>query len=866
MLSRGVVCLALSGPGRTLADRFPQVAAGRRRSLPLCAALALTALIAVLAERPAEAAETRYSLSGECFVLRSEATDRLVVTAGNGYRANAAAAGDAEPFRMQATDLGEYLFYGSDRDFLARGSDLLVGPRAESAGEPSPAADWRVEETDTGGFRISLRSDGQVLAVAADGDELVVEGPGFTGPRSVFSFEPAEGCLLYPEIGTQASGTPFSGATPYGEVRGLLDSHLHLGAFEFLGGAHCGRPWHRYGAPFALVDCPDHEPNGVGAALENLLSGNPAGTHDTTGWPTFQDWPDHDSLTHEQTYYKWIERAWRGGLRLVVNDLVENRGLCEIYPPTNDLARGKQETCDEMESARLQLRRLHELEDYIDAQEGGPGEGWFRIVESPFEARRVINEGKLAVVMGMETSELFGCGISPRGPSCDKADIVRQLDQFHNLGVRSLFPVHKFDNGLGGTRMDSGQTGAAVNAGNFYATGRFWDVETCTGSQQDNEQSTAVPGEAGLIGGAFDFFDPLPPGTQPPVYPPPPHCNTRGLTNLGEFLVRQMIQRGMIVEPDHLSVRAQNRVMAILESNDYSGVIGSHTWSDPAAWPRIYELGGIVTPITQESPEFVDEWQELRSVRSDRFYFGMGFGADSNGLHEQPPPRDGASANPVTYPFQSFDGGVTLDRQQSGERVWDVNVDGVDHYGLHPDWVEDLRLVGGEQIVSDLGRGAEAYLQMWERAEGVPGPSCRPAKGRFENGGLDELRLGDSPTDVLVRAGQPEHRTDRSYRYCVAGAGNEGSTLGAAFTEGGSLGLVATDAAGYSAGGVSPGDPAGRLSRTSPLGDGLHVRRNRDGTAFVYEVRGDVVRAVGVADSSVAETAERLRQHLNFAL
>ena len=31
-------------------------------------------------------------------------------------------------------------------------------------------------------------------------------------------------------------------------------------AFEFLGGgAHCGRPWDRFGAPYALVDCEDHQ-------------------------------------------------------------------------------------------------------------------------------------------------------------------------------------------------------------------------------------------------------------------------------------------------------------------------------------------------------------------------------------------------------------------------------------------------------------------------------------------------------------------------------------------------------------------------------------------------------------------------------
>ena len=52
---------------------------------------------------------------------------------------------------------------------------------------------------------------------------------------------------------------------------------------------------------------------------------------------------------------------------------------------------------------------MRKMERYIDAQYGGPGKGWYRIVTDPFQARRVINQGKLAVVMGIETSVLFGC-------------------------------------------------------------------------------------------------------------------------------------------------------------------------------------------------------------------------------------------------------------------------------------------------------------------------------------------------------------------------------------------------------------------------------------------------------------------------
>ena len=89
----------------------------------------------------------------------------------------------------------------------------------------------------------------------------------------------------------------------------------------------------------ALVDCPDHYPNGSGAILENLFYGDPTRTHDPVGWPTFADWPAYDSLTHEQTYYRWLERAWLGGERLMVNNLVENGVLCRVYPLQAELLR-----------------------------------------------------------------------------------------------------------------------------------------------------------------------------------------------------------------------------------------------------------------------------------------------------------------------------------------------------------------------------------------------------------------------------------------------------------------------------------------------------------------------------------------------
>ncbi len=394
----------------------------------------------------------------------------------------------------------------------------------------------------------------------------------------------------------------------------------------------------------------------------------------------------------------------------MVNDLVENRALCELYPL-------KKNNCNEMTSAYKQAEGIHELQDYIDAQFGGPGKGFFRIVKSSAEARQVINAGKLAVVLGIEESEVLNCGQTNGTPKCTAAQIDSELDGLYRLGVRSLFPVHKFDNALGGTKFDGGTSGVVVNVGNKYATGQFWAANHCDVADHDNEPTNPA-GQNALLAALFGpvVTNQLLSG-QLPVYPPGPLCNPKGLTSLGQHLLRSMMSRGMIVETDHMSAKARQQALSILEASKYPGVISSHSWGDLGTQKRLQKLGGLVGPISTVANQFADEWRVARANRDTRFTFGTPFGSDINGLHSQPVPRANAAANPVTYPFRSFDGGTVIDRQRSGTRVYDINTDGVDHYGLYPDWIEDLRKVAGQQIVTDMANGAEAYLQMWARAE-----------------------------------------------------------------------------------------------------------------------------------------------------
>jgi microsomal dipeptidase-like Zn-dependent dipeptidase len=795
---------------------------------------------------------SRYSFADRCQTLQIGGAP--VIRAGQGY---AARSGSPEPFYMKASALGSYLLQGRDRTLLGTAP---LGDGIVATAQAGPATDWALAESGNG-FTLTNVGNGRALAVDGNGDLIQSGGQGATVVPQA-----AEGCSAFPEIGLDASGSPWAGPTPYGEVKGTIDGHNHVTAYEFLGGdAHCGEPWSRYGAPAALVDCPDHYPNGAGAVLENALYGNPLRTHDPVGWPTFRDWPAPESLTHEQTYYRWIERAYLGGVRIMVNDLVENVALCEVYPI-------KHNSCRDMDSVRLQYQRIHEFEDYIDAQSGGPGQGWFRIVRTPSEARRVINEGKLAVVLGIETSEIFNCGGSEAAPRCSRQQIVEGLDEIERMGVASFFPIHKFDNAIGGVRFDSGTFGAAINAANFKQTGHFWEIEPCRGPETDNEQATVVPEDI-IDAGLLSMF----PKGVAPVYPPPPHCNALGLTPLGEFMVDQMIERGLMVEVDHMSAKSASRAVALAEERGYSGVLSSHSWMDPNLRSRVYRLGGFIEPITTGAESFIDEWRQLRAVADPRFKFGIGFGADANGFHAQPSARGADKPNPVTYPFTSLDGRVTFDKQVSGQRTYDVNVDGVAQYGLHPDWMEQLRLLAGRPIADDLLGGAEAYLETWERATGIPGPGCLAPPKRLSRQGFGPLKLGRNPQATLLAAGQPDRRIDRSFRWCsTRGRARGAERAGAAivFGDDEKAEFIVSTAAGTGRpkqgkkakhGSKRPKLPKRRAKAVKKLGPGLFVSRRGPGGDLVWGYRKGKLRFSAVADPRIARKAGPVKAALREA-
>lgn len=698
---------------------------------------------------PSGVAGSRYGLANACFALKSVQRNMYAVQdAAGAYRASSATAAGAEPFFMKPTALGKYLFYAKDTRFLA-----VSGANAGSDAAPSGNADWTVDTNPDGSFSVVNATAAKVLAVNPDTGALVLANAAPADGTGKFIFDGVSGCTPFPEAQVNAAGDTFKGRGVDQPAVGFAEVHLHVSATNFLGGGHYGAPFHKFGVTQALGNCESvHGPMGSADTIGNILgAANPLAMHDTVGWPTFVDWPAAASLSHEATYYKWIERAWKSGLRILLNNVVENEALCmlESKRPGRDNAN----SCNEMDNAVAQIKTMRDMQDYIDAQEGGPGKGWFRIVENPADARKVINDGKLAVVLGIEISHLFNCKVTQIAgvdvsSDCDEAGIDKQLDRLYTLGVRQMFPIHEFDNSLGGNGIFE-NTGV-LNAGNFSDTKSFWRTYDCPAA------TDPVTGGGYFFGAGAVFLTTDPSGaTNPltqgliaaggggllPIYPSTPQCNARQITTLGTLAINKMMDKKIIIELDHLEYKMKDQVMdlAAARARPAQGIPpypvvsthGGHGGISNAQVRRIYSLGGIVWDSHSNATQYTNRLKQLRTTLnrpnySDPVVIPMGYGADTNGLAHQASPR-GAERPPLVYPFTLFKGPqwsgplfagiapITFDRQISGERTFDSNVEGLAHYGLIADWVEEVKLEGGPTAVNALFSSAEEYLRVWER-------------------------------------------------------------------------------------------------------------------------------------------------------
>ncbi len=672
-------------------------------------------------------------------------------------------------FFLKPTRLGSYLLYDdggsyvvSDGARVQREAELLSDVLTADDSFESPA-EWELFAEPGGkrhaGLRLRHRKSGLYLTTKG-----LVIGQG-AGAR--VQLHKRRGCAEFPEATVDADGRVRRTVFEDGSLFGFVDAHSHvLSNFAFGGGGlFHGGAFHALGVEHALADCTlYHGPEGrrdvfgygydnpddTNGLLQALVTGQtPTANHATDGWPTFSDWPDApSSSTHQVQYYKWLERAYLGGLRLVVQHATSNQIICDVVRGAG--IQPLRYDCNDMVAVDRIIDETYAMEAYIDAQEGGPGRGWFRIVQTPEEARQVIGDGKLAVILGIETSNLFDCFLVPSEahPACTEQDVVERLDAYHARGVRAIFPVHKYDNGFS---AGDGHKGI-IELGNFIQTGHYSNMTAECDSSVPGGFDQGAAAFPGLIEPRDDYFDPPPNDLSGVTTDPlstllpfigafltPPTgeevCQKEGMTALGEFLMEQLMQRGMIIEVDHLPRHGYRRAYEMLRANDYPAA-GTHGRNN---FGELYRLGGIsgtgfgVCRSPDATATTDDGFQQRIALIEDEGGFpAEGFALDLNGFAGARGPRFGPDSgcseqsDPVTYPFTSYAGDVVFQPPRVGERSLDFNTEGLVHIGLLPELIQDIRGDGvSDAELEPLFKSAEGYIRMWERAE-ARGRALRP--------------------------------------------------------------------------------------------------------------------------------------------
>ncbi len=722
-----------------------------------------------LPERPdAPTHESIYSVVSGCFHVDAaqpgdDEWGYLAPTAdGESYAFDTTEADDAARFYLKASDLGTYLFFDHDsqyflveeEDFLRRDSFLSDIFTLDDTYLPGVQWELQIAPDDEARFHLRHLRSGRYLTTTG----LTTDA----SQAATIALHPTDGCAEFPELTLDAEGEVVPRTFDDGSVYGFVETHSHIFSNFGFGGAGIfhGAPYHPFGVEHALPSCEMFHGSGgrydlFGYGFDNaddvdetalltaFINGQlPEFYHHTDGYPTFTDWPNaHKFSTHQTQYYLWIKRAYLGGLRLMINHATTNQIICDILDGAD--IQPTRYSCNDMVAVDRILEETRRMERYIDAQAGGPGLGFFRIVESPEEAREVINDGKMAVVLGIETSNLFDCNlVPPDGESrCTEADVLESLDYYYDQGVRVIFPVHKFDNAFS---AGDGQRDI-MELANFAQTGHWSNFvdEDCPdlpsvfdrggitfadlneprddyladppndmSNFADDPVTTLLGYTSILLGGSAhgDF------------------CQNAGLTELGEFLMEELMRRGMVVEIDHLPRRGYQRAFELLEEFQYpaAGTHGNHNRGE------LYELGGISKFNFGRCSDPNNPGGRAQSLR-DRItlleaagqYPAEGFGFDLNGFAGAPGPRFGDDSvcetpqeNPISYPFQSLDGDITFTQPRLAERTVDFNTEGLVHVGLIPELIEDVRNDGvTDEDLEPLFRSAEGYLRMWEASE-----------------------------------------------------------------------------------------------------------------------------------------------------
>ena len=350
------------------------------------------------------------------------------------------------------------------------------------------------------------------------------------------------------------------------------------------------------------------------------------------GSPDFTSWPHHADRGHQQAHIDWLKAAHDRGLNLVVVSLVHSPFLCNVFRLTDAYGNVAEQRDGSGKIARWASQNWNcdtqaTINREIDAAQALDAEyDWYEIVMSPAHARYVIAQGKLAVVLSIESDGVlnneFGHG-----------DFEDELLKMRMRGVTTLQMVHE---------RDSRFCGAAPHRDDlkFLQFLRYGVQETLTHPQSlfgklANPENDGSP------------FSLLPNGR-----------NRIGLKEDGVRLLTLMMDQGMPIDLAHMSVQCRNDVFAQIDQHGGGyGIFDSHTKFERMINPalpgnsEVRDRTGFVPAALDREKEFMITEDLLPAYQKHDVLLGLRTAAVD--IYRAPPRADGKAGVPNTCPGSS---------------------------------------------------------------------------------------------------------------------------------------------------------------------------------------------------------------------
>src|SRR5271157_5832503 len=322
--------------------------------------------------------------------------------------------------------------------------------------------------------------------------------------------------------------------------------------------------------------------------------------HKRSGGPQFVDFPNHLMGAHEQMHVTMIRRNYEGGLRLMVALVTDNWGAAFL---TGVAEHGIVPLVKEPDTVVAQMKGLRDLVALNSS--------WMEIAQSSADARRIIQQNKLAIVPGVELDQLGTYDPDPE----------KEVDFLWQLGVRAVIPIHAVDNAIGSPAIlnapynwlnDFIAGGAKQVRPGSLGPSKFFEIEA-----DDCAANHEAPGECVIhrldpspqlrlviARPIFTFFQRAP-GF---VVAKADSFNTGQLGQKNKYglkpktgpdYIRALMRHGMIVDTAHMSDKSVNDTYALLaERPGYPAVI-SHAH---------FRKEGLYDPDTEIDDYLVSEY------------------------------------------------------------------------------------------------------------------------------------------------------------------------------------------------------------------------------------------------------------------